>query len=118
MILFGFTFKNGYLLATRGKEYDIHNDYEWVECSFDSEEACVQVFLRRCGGEWASKSQPASFELLFRGVTRFISKESDPQLIAGSHTVAFVGFLSPEDVDCMNGYLDEQTETNQDFRKL
>ena len=115
MILSGFTFKDGFLLAVKGREYDIHNDYDWVECSFDSNEACAKIILKRSSGEWTNKSLPASFELLFCGVTRFISKEGDPELASDSHTAAFVGFLFSENVECMDGYLDDQTEDDQDF---
>jgi len=115
MIFDGFIFKNGYVLVVGNNEYDLHNDYDWVDCSFDSDEACARILLRRSSGDGAGRSQPASFELQFCGVTRFISREGDPALASDSQTAAFVGFLFPDNVECMDGYLDEQTEEGQDF---
>ena len=114
MELHGFGLRRGYLLAVRGREYDLHNHYKVVAVDQDQLTATAGIRLRRCEGAWVPDGVPRGLLLRFEGVSRFRRKAGEPGLEADSRAVHFIGFLFSDD-ETMDGFLDDLTDPTQDL---
>ena len=114
MELVNFELKNGYILSFDKWELDIHNDFDLSCIENNTCNNTVIISLKRNNGSWVDSSQPASILIQFKSVSKFLKHQGTPALASDSNTIAFIGFLFPED-EIMNGYLDILTDARQDL---
>ena len=114
MQLVNFTLRAGYEILVREWELDLHNCYDLVDCTHEVASQSASIHWRRSIGDWVDSNQPQAIRLIFTDVSRFESRDGDPRMAEDGQTIAFIGFLYPED-DTMDGYLDDMTESTQDM---
>lgn len=101
MKLIGFQFQNDVTIQIGDVFLDLHNDYDFV--GFEQSHAVTLTWHRSREDE----TLPQSVVLNFDGVSalRFCAAKG-PSASGDAQTVAFLGFLDPDQEAVMNGFLD------------
>ena len=90
---------------------DLHNDFEFHQLVFDlSERKCLLI--------WSDEKNDASvardhLRITFHNVKIFSVRERQPEYpLKEDQNLSFVGYLHPDDLSIMNGFLPEENSSN------
>ena len=73
----GFKFEGGICLQAEGKEFDLHNNFDFTGFTYDVQKA--NVTLRWIGSESYSSERVVRIEIEFRDVSRLSAKARDAE---------------------------------------
>src|SRR3954463_16024954 len=104
-----FRIKDDIYVCARDRIFDVHNDYKFSCFYYDASKQWARL-------TWAALSSDAALPLTFEGI-RFIKiKEADdgyPRREAQS--TSFIGFLHPDDIETMDGFLPDDGDEQAHF---
>ena len=107
MRLVNFSIYKNYLLKIEQIEIDMHNDFDFKGHQFHEQKKVLKLKFSKSTGKWVHKIEVNNFALLFEGVDfwkeKAGKKDSSRQ---DQETVEFIGYLHPDEIDVMDGFLD------------
>lgn len=114
-----FIVEANYALNFKGQHIDLHNNFDFVGFKYSSETNSLSLLWLKAEGEWIRSDEFNKVEMAFKNV-KFL-KVSGDELKKGdvdsSKTLALLGYLHPDDVERMDGSLDEGA-ANSDYHMI
>jgi len=113
MELKNFNILDGYSLSIGDENLDLHNDYVFSNLYFFSYKKSLLLKWSRNEGDWVSDNIPPNIVLSFERVsvfhTRYVAIPND---LSDGRTLSFIGFMYPEYIGNLDGYLDKSESDN------
>jgi hypothetical protein len=75
-----FQVENSIYLQQGGRDFDLHNDYDFVAFSYSVAERVVELSWLRSSGDWVRRELPARLVLSCRGVSHLSATGRDPEM--------------------------------------
>ena len=92
-------FKISQMIALEGIEYhyDLHNDYDLVECIHNQDGSSVELLFTKTKGDWVKESDPSNIKIIFSALHYFkISEDFSKNF---SKNIEDIGYKPSEDFD-------------------
>lgn len=112
-----FSIESSSSLRVPGRLLDIHNNFDFRNLKFSPSDDCLHLEWSKTNGDWLPKDEIDGFQLKFRGV-RFLKTDGRfGEQHADNRHLLYCGYLHPEDVEVMDGCLDEE-ESKPDYHMI
>jgi hypothetical protein len=80
-----------------GRDFDLHNDFDFVGFSYSVSERIVELRWVRSHGDWVHSGMPAGLILSCRGVTHLSATPRDPEMpFTEDDCLSDIGFALPK----------------------
>lgn len=110
-----FSIEKNSSITVDGSSLDLHNDYDFLELNYEPRVSKVSLLWKKVEGDWVKETLSQKLRIVFNQVSIFktqVNVDSNEQV--DRLTLSFVGYLHPEDIDTMDGCLDE-LESNDSY---
>ena len=114
-----FSIEGNYAISFDGHHIDLHNNFDFMGFSYDALSSSLTLNWVKTEGAWIGSDELSKVEIKFETVTflkvhcdSFNNEDAD-----ASKTLALLGYLHPDDVETMDGSLDER-EANSDYHMI
>lgn len=114
-----FNIEGNHAVNFNGRQIDLHNNFDFVGFKYSSKTNNLYLIWLKSEGEWISSDEFNEVEIAFKNVT-FLKVRRDELKKGGagsSKTLSLLGYLHPDDVEIMDGSLDE-IEANSDYHMI
>lgn len=108
---------SNYALDVDGRHIDLHNNYDFKSVKYSTRKNRVSVTWTKVTGDWVQKDVPEHVQIVFDNVAFFKVRTDDYDKNNDKGTLSFIGYLHPDDVDLMDGCLDEG-EANSTYHMI
>lgn len=98
MISKNFSWSESINLKYDSIEYNLHNDFDFVEINYSIETQSVTLKWKRGSGNWVNQNQPKFIILSISYVSQFEFKQRDPEMpFTEDDCLESIGFISDDD---------------------
>ena len=114
-----FSIEGNYALSANGCHIDLHNNFDFMGFSYDALSSSLTLNWVKTEGAWVGSDELSKVEIKFETVTflKVHRNSINNEDADSSKTLALLGYLHPDDVDTMDGSLDER-EANSDYHMI
>lgn len=107
-----FLVDSNYALDVGGQHIDLHNnfDFKGLEYSTNSNQVCLSWI--KSVGDWVPTDEVEGFKIIFENALLLKVQGSISEVPSTRKNLSFIGYLHPEDVELMDGCLDESEATS------
>lgn len=106
-----FLVDNNYALDVDGRHIDLHNNFDFENVEYSIKKNRVSVSWVKTIGDWVQADEPEHVRIVFENVLFFKIQTGSSGTHKDRRTLSFIGYLHPEDVELMDGCLDESEAT-------
>lgn len=107
-----FLVDSNYALDVDGHHIDLHNNFDFESVEYSTKQNRVSLTWAKAIGDWVQIDVPANVKIVFDNVLLLKVQTDDCDKNDDKGTLSFIGYLHPEDVDLMDGCLDESEATS------
>ncbi len=107
-----FLVDSNYALDVDGQHIDLHNNFDFESVEYSIRHNRVSLTWIKGTGNWVKTDAPENIKIVFDNVLLLKVQTDDYDKIDDKVTLSFIGYLHPEDVDLMDGCLDEGEATS------
>lgn len=99
---------NCYILI-KNSALDLHNDFSFVGMHYYPIENQIKLYWVKQKGDWIASDLPNMLELVFDDISFYkTSFNCINNRLEDASVLAFIGYLHPNDIEVMDGCLDEK----------
>ena len=93
-----FTWSDSIHVGLEGQDYDLHNNFDFRQFTYDPAGQSASLEWERGNGDWIPANQPQRITLRLQGVTQFSFSERDPEMpYTEDDCLASFGYVSDEE---------------------
>jgi len=112
-----FLVDSNYALDVGGRHIDLHNNFDFESIEYSIRQNRLSMTWAKVTGDWVQIDVPEYVKIEFDNVV-FLKIQTDSyDKNDDKGTLSFIGYLHPEDVDLMDGCLDE-SEANSNYHMI
>jgi len=100
---------DNYAIKVNGQHIDLHNNFDLKKIEYSIEENRISLTWTCTKGDWIPNDKIKSVKINFEEILFLkveLGKDNSDQ-----KSLLFIGYLNPEDIDVMDGCLDEDEST-------
>ncbi|MEP4149962.1 MAG: hypothetical protein ABJL73_01580 [Lentilitoribacter sp.] len=112
-----FSVDSNYALNIGGQHIDLHNNFDFRNLEYLSEENALSVSWVKTKGDWVQSNEAENLQIVFEDVLFLKIQGNVSNTLADRKNLSFIGYLHPEDEDLMDGCLDE-SEANSTYHMI
>lgn len=106
MNLVNFKIADSIAIESGAQYFDLHSNYDFRGFAFNTKDNSLTLEWTKCTGAWAEKENVNFLKMMFDKVSVFAVKSRDIDIPSSENeTLAYVGFLHPDDTELMEGFL-------------
>ena len=112
-----FLVDGNYALDVDGRHIDLHNNFDFESFEYSTKQNMLSVTWVKVIGDWVQIEVTEYVKIEFDNVVFLRIQAGDYDKNDDKKTLSFIGYLHPDDVDLMDGCLDE-SEANSNYHMI
>ena len=107
-----FFIDGNHALVVDGNYIDLHNNFDFEYFKYSVKQNKVTISWIKAVGDWVQADEYKKISMIFENIILLRMKNESIDISRERSTLLFIGYLHPEEINFMDGCLDEKEATS------